>query len=241
LQDFLDMKARGTRIVWPGALAALLCCLSSGLADAADVAIGAKGGTLGLGVELTVGLGRQVNGRFGVSGFNYSDRREASDIEYDAEARLRTAAALLDFHPGGRGFRLTGGLVWNGTEVEGSSLPPASGFYDIGGVRVPVNLLGTLDADADFDPVVPFVGLGWGNAVGANQKVGFSFEVGAVFQGTADVELTPVLSPDSPINTTPGAREALQILIEREESDIEDDAADYDIYPVVSIGVTYRF
>ena len=209
-------------------------------ANAADVAIGAKGGTLGLGVELTVGLGQQLNGRFGVSGFNYSDRRETSDIEYDAEARLRTAAALLDFHPGGRGLRLTGGLVWNGTEVEGSSLPPASGFYDIGGVQVPVNLLGTLDADADFDPVVPFVGLGWGNAVGTNQKVGFSFEVGAVFQGTADVELTPVLSPDSPLNT-PVARQALQILLEREESEIEDDAADYEIYPVVSIGVTYRF
>lgn len=224
----------------PGAIAALLCCLSSLPAEAADVAIGAKAGTLGLGVEMTVGLGRQWNGRLGVSGFNYSDRREASDIEYDAEARLRTAAALLDFHPGGRGFRLTGGLIWNGTEVEGSSLPPSSGFYNIGGVQVPVNLLGTLDADADFDPVVPYAGLGWGNAVGTNQKVGFSFEVGAVFQGTADVELTPVLSPDSPLNN-PVAREALQILIEREEADLEDEASDYDIYPVVSLGVTYRF
>jgi hypothetical protein len=234
------MSARGARIVGPGAIAALLCCLSSLPAHAADVAIGAKAGTLGLGVEMTVGLGRQWNGRLGVSGFNYSDRREASDIEYDAEARLRTAAALLDFHPGGRGFRLTGGLAWNGTEVEGSSLPPSSGFYNIGGVQVPVNLLGTLDADADFDPVVPYVGLGWGNAVGANQKIGFSFEVGAVFQGQADVELTPVLSPDSPLNN-PVAREALQILIEREEADLEDEASDYDVYPVVSLGVTYRF
>lgn len=227
-------------ILWPGAVAALLCCLSSGPAAAADVAIGGKAGTLGLGAELTVGLGRQWSGRFGVNGFNYSERREASDIEYDAEAELRTADALLDFHPGGRGFRLTAGAVWNGTKVEGSSLPPASGFYDIGGVQVPVNLLGTLDAEADFDPFAPYVGIGWGNAVGANQKVGFSFDVGAIFQGQANVELTPVIAPGSPLNT-PIAREALQILIEREEREMEDDVADYEVYPVVSIGVTYRF
>lgn len=227
--------------VWPGAVAALLCLLSSGPANAADVALGAKAGTLGLGVELTVGLGRQWNTRLGVNGFDYSDRREASDIEYDAEARLRSATALVDFLPGGRGFRLTAGAVWNGTKVEGSSLPPASGFYDIGGVQVPVAILGTLDAEADFDPVVPYLGLGWGNAVGANQKLGFSLDLGAVFQGEADVTLIPVLPPGSPINTVPGAREALQILLDREERDIEDDAAEYDIYPVVSIGVTYRF
>jgi hypothetical protein len=238
------MSARGMTIVWSGAASALLCvlCLLSSIpANAADVAIGAKGGTLGVGAELTVGLGRQLNGRLGVGGFEYSDRREASDIEYDAEAHLRTATALLDYHPGGRGFRLTAGVVWNGTEVEGSSLPPASGFYDIGGVPVPVEILGTLDADAEWDPIVPYAGLGWGNAVGANQKIGFSFDIGAVFQGEADIELTPVLPADSPINTNPLARQALQILLEREERDLEEEAADYDIYPVVSIGVTYRF
>ena len=234
------MSERATGIVWTGAAAALLCLLSSGPANAADVAIGGKAGSLGLGVELTVGLGRQWNTRLGGNGFNYSDRREASDIEYDAEANLRTASALLDFHPGGRGFRLTAGAVWNGTKVEGSSLRPSSGFYDIGGVRVPADILGTLDAEAEWDPFAPYAGLGWGNAVGANQKVGFSFDIGVVFQGEADVELTPVLPADSPINT-PIARQALQILLDREEADIEDEAADYDIYPVVSIGVTYRF
>lgn len=235
------MSERATKILWSGAVAALLCLFSSGMAHAADVAIGGKGGTLGLGVELTVGLGQQWNTRLGVNGFDHSDQREESDIEYDVEAQLRSATALLDFHPGGRGFRLTAGAVWNGTKVEGSSLRPASGFYNIGGVPVPADILGTLDAEADFDPFVPYAGLGWGNAVGANQKVGFSFDIGAVFQGEADVELTPVLPAGSPIHTVPGAREALQILLDREEGEIEEDASDYDIYPVVSIGVTYRF
>ncbi|HKV09260.1 MAG TPA: hypothetical protein VJ725_14040 [Thermoanaerobaculia bacterium] len=208
---------------------------------AAQVALGAKAGTLGAGAELTVGLSRQLNTRLGVNGFNYSERREASDIEYDGEASLRTATALLDWHPGGRGFRLTGGVVYNDTEVTGSSLPPASGVYDLGGVPVPVSILGTLDAKADFDPVVPYVGLGWGNAVSEGKKVGFFFDLGVIFQGEADVELTPNIPAGSPINTTPGARDALEILLSREEADLEDEAADYDLYPVVAIGLTYRF
>lgn len=237
------MSARATTNVWSGAAAAaaLLCVLSAMPADAADVAIGAKAGTLGIGAELTVGLGRQVNGRVGFGAYQYSERREASDIEYDAEANLRAGTAFLDFHPGGRGFRLTAGAVWNGTTVEGSSLAPASGFYEIGGVNVPVSLLGTLDAEADFDPIAPYAGLGWGNAVGTNQKVGFSFDVGAVFPGEADIELIPVLSPDSPIVNNPAARAALEILLDREERELEAEAADYDVYPVVSLGVTYRF
>ncbi|HSF42105.1 MAG TPA: hypothetical protein VLT87_20055, partial [Thermoanaerobaculia bacterium] len=208
---------------------------------AAQVALGAKGGTLGAGVELTVGLSRQLNTRLGINGFEYSERREASDIEYDGEASLRTATALLDWHPGGRGFRLTGGIVYNNTELTGNSLPPASGVYDLGGVPVPVSILGTLDAKADFDPVVPYVGLGWGNAVAEGKKVGFFFDLGVIFQGEADVELTPNLPADSPINTTPGARDALEILLSREERDLESEASDYDLYPVVSLGLTYRF
>jgi len=208
----------------------------------AEVAIAAKAGTLGAGAELTVGLSPRVNTRLGVNGFDYTDdRREASGIEYDTKAELRTATALLDWHPGGRGFRLTGGLVYNDTRVKGSSLPPASGVYNIGGVPVPVNLVGTLDAEADFDPVVPYVGLGWGNAVSPGKKVGFYVDLGVVFQGKADVTLIPLIPADSPINTTPGARDALDILLRREEQDLEDDVSDYDLYPVLSFGLSYKF
>jgi hypothetical protein len=207
----------------------------------AEVGIAGTAGTLGLGVELTVGGSSQLQGRLGIHGYDYSERREASDIEYDGKAELRTAKALLDWHPGGGGFRLSGGLVYNSTEINGSSLTPASGFYDIGGVPVPAAILGTLDAKVEFDPIVPYAGLGWGKAPRAGSGLGLTLDLGVIFQGKGEVTLTPIIPADSPINTTPGAREALQILIEREEGDLEKDIADYDLYPVVSLGVSYRF
>lgn len=220
------------------ALAAFVSLLPSARAE---VALAGKAGTLGLGAELTAGLSPQWNVRLGANAFDYSERREVSDIEYDGEARLRNATAFLDWHPGGGGFRLTGGLLYNGNEVLGSSLPPASGFYDIGGVPVPVGFVGTLDAKAEFDTFAPYAGLGFGNAVAPGKKLGFFVDLGVVFQGEADVTLTPVIPAGSPINTVPGAREALDILLEREARDLEEEASDYDLYPVLAIGLSYRF
>lgn len=206
----------------------------------AEVGIAGTAGTLGAGIELSFGGSRQIQGRIGIHGYNYSDRREVSDIQYDAEANLRTATGFLDWHPGGHGFRLTGGLVYNGTDVTGSSLPPASGFYDIGDVLVPASLLEGLDADVDFDPIVPYAGLGWGRAPGSGGGFGLTLDLGVMFQGEGEVTLTPRIPAGSPLND-PLARQALQILIDREERDLQEDVNDYDLYPVVSLGISYRF
>jgi len=228
-----------TKTKWTLAGATLFCLAAA--PGQAQVAIAGKAGSLGLGLELTVKVSPQVNARFGANGFNYTDdHREVSGIEYDATAKLRTGTALLDWHPGGHGFRLTGGVVYNDTRIEGTSLPPASGLYDIGGVPVPVALVGTLSAKIDFNPSVPYVGLGWGNAVAPGKKVGFYADAGVMFQGRGRATLTPNIPAGSPLDN-PTARAALDILLRREESEIEDKVADYTVYPVVSLGLSFRF
>jgi hypothetical protein len=206
----------------------------------AQVGIGVKGGTQGLGAELTVGILPQLEGRLGINGYSYSDRRDAGGIEYDAEANLRTGSALLDWHPGGRGFRLTGGLVYNATEIEGLSITPASGTYPIGNLEVPAALLGNLRGEIDFDPVVPYAGLGWGAPLAAGGRVGASLDLGVFFQGDGDVTLTPIFAPGSPIPDIPGAEALLRSQLDLEEREIEEDIADYELYPVLSFGITFR-
>jgi hypothetical protein len=103
-----------------------------------------------------------------------------------------------------------------------------------------VSVLGTLDGKVEFDPVVPYAGLGWGTAPRSGRHWGVTIDAGAMFQGRGHVTLTPRIPAGSPLNN-PIARQALQILINREERDVEHDISDYDIYPVVSLGVSYRF
>lgn len=219
------------------ALGALI--LASASAEA-EVALGGKVGTLGAGAELTAGLSPSWNVRLGANGFSASETRSVNDIEYDADADLRTATGWLDWHPGGRAFRVTGGLVYNGNEVNGRSKVPDSGVYLIGGVPVPAGLVGTLEAEAEFDPVAPYFGIGFGNAVADSRRVTFFADLGLFYQGQADVTLRPNIPAGSPLDN-PTARQALQILLDREAQDIEDQAVDYDLYPVVAVGLAVRF
>ncbi|HXO22078.1 MAG TPA: hypothetical protein VOA87_19345 [Thermoanaerobaculia bacterium] len=206
----------------------------------AQTAVSVKAGTLGLGVELTHGFTPWLDGRLGVNGFHLSRRSTASGIDYDARADLRTATALLDFRPAGGGFRLTGGLVYDDNSVDGRSRPPASGFYPIGDVQVPVRLLGGLEGRIDFQPLAPYLGLGWSNSLAASGRLGFDFDLGAVFQGKPRVTLTPVIAAGSPLDN-PTARALLAVEIGKEEADVEHDLRRHDVYPVVSFGLSYRF
>lgn len=233
------MKTNPTRAL--RLLPAILLLLLPAPGQAADFALGAKAGTLGFGAELTVGINERLDFRLGIQGFDYSETREASDIEYDAEAKARSANAFLDLHPFGGGFRLTGGALYNDSEILGQSLVPSSGTYDIGGIPIPANLIGTLAGRIDFDPIVPYAGLGWGNALQSQRALSFSLDLGVAFIGAGDVTLTPQIPAGSPLND-PIARALLDIQLEREAREIEEDLEnDYDMYPVVSIGLAYRF
>jgi hypothetical protein len=237
--DPLRTIRKAQRSLFPVSLFLLL-----GLAAApagAQWAVAGKAGTLGVGVEVAHGLLPHLEGRLGVNGFNYSDRRSASQIDYDATAKLRNATAFLDLHPGGGGFRLTGGLVWNGNKVDAKSRPSPTGTYDIGGVLIPVSIVERLDGRADFNTLAPYAGIGWGHPATSAGHSGFLLDLGVMFQGKPKIHLTPVIPQGSPILTTPGAREALNILVRREEQDIEDDASKYDTYPVVSLGFWVKF
>ena len=120
------------------ALATAVVHLAAATAPLAAVEIAASAGTLGAGAQDRFPLGDALAFRLEGHAWTYQDeRREAGHLTYDAEASWRNAAALLDWHPGGRAFRLTGGAVWNGNEITGVSVPEADGTYLIGSTRVP--------------------------------------------------------------------------------------------------------
>jgi len=238
-QPELNAQVRST--TFAAILAGLTLLAALGPSPArAQVAVAAKAGTLGAGVELHVRLLSQLNLRAGLNRYSYSDRRKESDIEYDAEARLRNETLLLDWFPLSGGFHLTAGALRNDNEANGKSLSPPSGFYNLGGVPVPASQVGTLRAKVDFDQNVPYAGLGWGNPVREGRRLSFYFDAGVVFQGKPHVRLAADIPPGSPLND-PVARQALEILLRAEARDIEDDLEKYDQYPVVSLGLAYRF
>ena len=200
---------------------------------AQGVALTAKVGSTGVGADLTVGLARSLNLRLGAQAWTRSETRTEQEIEYDADLKLVSGELLLDVHPGGRGFRISVGAIVNGNEVTAVSTENA--VYTINGVRYPVGLVGRLEGRVDTNTLAPYLGIGWGNAVVAGGPWRLAIDAGAFYQGKPKVSLTahpliPILLP---------AR--FEQDLEAERQDIENDLDSYRFYPVVSLGVSYRF
>jgi hypothetical protein len=201
--------------------------------QAQQLAIAPKIGTTGAGADLTIGVARSLNVRLGVQGWSRSETRTEQEIEYDADFKLVSGEVLLDLHPGGRRFRVSAGAVMNGNEVDAVSSDDA--VYTINGVDYPAALVGRLRGKVETNSVAPYLGIGWGNAVAPGSRWRFAFDLGAFYQGSPKVSLRA--EPVNPALLPPRFEQDL----EAERQKIEDDLDSYTIFPVVAVGVSFRF
>jgi hypothetical protein len=85
----------------------------------------------------------------------------------------------------------------------------------------------------------PYVGLGWGNPVNHAHRLTFLFDVGVIYGGTPSVALNVTCGPAAPQGTPLCTR--LQQDAQGERRDLEDNVDLARWYPVVNIGLAYRF
>ncbi|MBS63904.1 hypothetical protein [Salinisphaera sp.] len=220
------------KMQWLGAvgLAAMACG-----AQAGDFSVGAVAGTLGVGGQVSYAWTERVQTRAMVAGFSTDVDFTAdggSDLDYSGNVDLLHGALLLDYHPFGGVFRLTGGVMLNDDKINGSAVCEQT-TCDLGdneGILVQGD---RLDATARYDSVSPYIGFGWGKSPGAEGGLGFSADIGVFYLGDPDVNVE--LSGASSVN--PIARDA----VEEEKDGIQDDLDKLPIYPVVMLGLDYRF
>ena len=220
------------RMFLPALLAIGMSAPVATFAGTGDLALGVKGGTAGIGGEVTIGVIDNLNFRTGYNFFNYDGNTTESDIDYDYELKLRSIPLLVDLHPFGGGFRVTSGIFLNHNEITGTAQPTGT-TIDIGGSTYDVDDVGTLDANIDFRKTAPYLGIGWGNAVDDGNPLSFSLDIGVMFQGTPKVSLET--SKDT--SGIPGFQDSL----DNEIADFKDDVDNLKYYPIISLGVAYKF
>jgi hypothetical protein len=196
--------------------------------------------TLGVGATVTKSITPNVNAKLGINGLGISRDISLSDVDYKANLNLFNVSTLADYHPWKNGgFRLTGGLVFQDNNIEGTGKPK-------NGVTIRINnkdynsktVLTSLNAKVSFEnSVAPYIGLGWGNAVKPGKRWGFSANLGAMFSGSPKVSLTPGFGPDA----TDAIKAEINTNIEAERKKQESDLNWLNIYPVFSLGISYQF
>jgi hypothetical protein len=210
----------------------LLAFLSSSAALAEDGAFGVttKFGTLGFGVELSRSFLGSGEARVAFNHFDYDYDDVASDIDYAMDLGLKSTTLMLGWHPGRTSFRIGGGMLVNGTDVAAVGKP--SGSYQIGDTIYDGDDVGTLDARLDFERFVPMAGIGWdGSFVG--RRLGVALDLGVVFHGDADI----VMQASGPIASDPEFMSDLA----QETAEMQEDLDRFDVYPMASVGLSFRF
>lgn len=205
----------------------------------ADVALAVRGGTLGIGAELAIGMTEKLNLRLGYSAFDYSTEIEDTDVTYDGDLELRNPSALLDWHAFSGGFRFSFGAVGASTKAVGTGVPNAGNTYEINGRIYSASQVGSLNTEIEAsNSVAPYIGIGWGNPVDAAGRWTFLFDLGAVYYGS---------EPDVSVNVVCGAAltsaqcTQLRNDVEAERVDLIDEVDTLNWYPVLNLGVSYRF
>ena len=211
------------------ALAGVFLVVLSRDAGAQWVGVTAKVGTQGPGADVTVRLLSRLNVRAGANYLDLDLDVPLDEATVNGNLKWLTFPVLLDVHPFGGGFRLSGGVVFNGSEVGLSAVPNQT-----------IALEGTdyevvrLDGKITFPSMAYYLGLGYGNAVGRDGRWHFSFDLGIVYADTLNADATAEASD-------PLLQDALNADLRTTLDGFEEDAKGLVMYPAMSIGVSFGF
>lgn len=216
-------------------IGALLGALSIAASAQAGTGVALDIGSTGLGAHVSVPLQPKLNLRFGVNYAKYSTTRDTDDANYDLDLQLKTVDALVDYFPGGGGFRVIGGAVYNGNKFDTHAKPTGSGIYTLNNNIYAAATTGTIDGSIDFRKVAPYLGIGWGNAAAA-PGWGFVADLGVLFQGAPNSTLG---NRGCTASSAICARLANDLVAENLK--LKDEMKDFKFYPVLRVGVSYGF
>lgn len=192
--------------------------------------VGVKLGTLGAGVEINYPIASNMSVSVGLNKFSQSETDTIESIEYDEDIDLQTLSLLFNYHPFSGTFRITAGAMLNGNELSLAAKPSAN--YVINGNPYPAADVGDLKATVDFKTLAPYVGVGLGHGTGSG--LSFTLDIGVLFQGEPNVDL----------ESTGGSRSNDPLFLaelQQEEEAAEDDIDEFTMYPVIALGLSYRF
>ncbi len=198
----------------------------SGKAEEIGIGLGLHAGTLGYGIDATYGISDKLNirGQFNTIGLDDDDVDGGINYNYDLD--WNTIGILVDWHPFTGGFRLSAGYFINNNEITGTG---SGTDIDVGNTTYSGTV--SLKSTISFRSSAPYFGVGWGNAVEKDNRLSFMVEFGALLQGSPDVSLvetspTPVVS---------------QADLNAELAELQDDISEFDVYPVIAVGLAYQF
>lgn len=218
-------------------IAAAALALLASTAAMAQVGVTADLGSTGAGVHLVVPMESDLNGRFGINYIKHDFDKTSGGVAYDVKGKLQTFDVLFDWYAfSGSQFRLTGGLVYNGNRFDATGKPDSLGHFSINHDSYTAADVGMLSGRVSYRKAAPYLGIGWGNALAEDGRLHVNADLGAFYQGNANVQLASIGCTTSQLVCQTLASDVAAV-----RQSFGDDLNKYKFYPVLRAGLSYRF
>ena len=216
--------------------------------DLPRLGIGAKVSTLGIGIEAATAVTTRSNLRGSFNFFDYNRNFRDDGIHYDGQLNLRSVQVTYDQYVAG-GFHISPGLlIHNGNRGAATATAPAGQTFSLGGFTYFSNATNPVagEATVDFRNLAPLVLVGFGNVLPRNdRRFGVNFDAGVAFQGSPNLKLDLRGTACATSPTTNCVNAATDPIVQgqtrSQESKMNDDAKALKYYPIVSLGVSWKF
>lgn len=214
------------------------------------IAVSLKAGTLGAGVELDYAFNKNFNVRVQLNSFTYDDSFDEDGITYSGDLELKSVGLLADWRPFSGVFKLTGGAYKNDNKISAAAVSNGDAEFEIGDYSYAGSASDPLTLAANMDlgnGTAGYLGFGWGNSYSSGFS--FSLDIGVLFSGSAQASIAAsgtayrVDNPDVQFDVAGSSAEAQMFRdeIEAERRNLQGDLDEFEYYPVISIGLGYRF
>jgi hypothetical protein len=210
------------------------------------IAIGTKTGTLGLGGQIATPLTRWLNLRGGVDFFNFSHSLTNSGTNYSGELHLKSGLVSLDVFPFHHsGFHVSPGMLIFKSSVAASLNVPGGTTFSMGDNTYtsdpndPVTGGGNMLFSRSIMPALTF---GFGNMISREGRHwSVPLEIGAAYTGhyTAQIHLAGSGCSQGYCMST--SDPSIQQSVTQEQNDLNESTKHFQIYPILTTGVAYRF
>lgn len=178
--------------------------------------------------------GYDYDGEIHVDAGSYGDYTYGVDIPMEAKANMVNGLLMADVFPfRNRRFHVTGGFYMGTSDIIKVTAEYAGRPIEIGDIIIdPGQSGGRVAAQLETKGFKPYVGIGFGSSVTKRKRVGFKFELGAMFHGSPKIVVTEgeILNRDDIPGLNPNEK----------LSDFNEFLKDFSVYPVLNFQLNFR-
>jgi hypothetical protein len=213
---------------------AMALCATGTAAAQSRWSLGAQVGSSGIGAE----AGYMASPHFAIRGefdnLEYEGEVKGQVLTYKGHFRLNTGALFVDWHPWANGWLVSGGAFFGSREAGGD--PELQAVNTIGGQTFTLDQARGITSKIKLDDFAPTLAVGWNNTF-YNNHWGFKALAGVVFSNQPTVTLSRAGTTPLP----PDVQARLDAALRVEEQKIAGDTDILKTYPLIQLGVAYRF